>query len=71
MRLKNEIGVETHLFDFDEDIYGKNIVTNILHFMRPEIHFEGLDALMEQLRKDELTGKAYFGDASFDFTNIM
>lgn len=69
--MKNEIGVETHLFDFDEDIYGKNIVTNILHFMRPEIHFEGLDALMEQLRKDELTGKAYLGDASFDFANIM
>lgn len=69
--MKNEIGVETHLFDFDEDIYGKNVVTNIFHFMRPEIHFEGLDALMEQLRKDELTGKAYFGDTPFDFTNIM
>lgn len=68
---KNEIGVETHLFDFNEDIYGKHIVTWLMHYIRPEIQFESLDALVEQLRKDEELGRAYFGDICQNLTNIM
>ena len=68
---ENEIGVETHLFDFNEEIYGKNIVTWFMYYIRPEIRFESLEALVEQLRWDEAAGRAYFGDICQDITNIM
>lgn len=67
----DEIGVETHLFDFDEEIYGEYIVTWLMHYIRPEMRFENLDALVEQLRQDEAVGRAYFGDVCQDITNIM
>ncbi len=68
---KKIIGVETHLFDFDEEIYGEYMVTSLLHFIRPEMCFESLDALVAQLKRDEVTGRAYFGDISQNITNIM
>ncbi len=68
---ENEIGVETHLFDFDEEIYGQHIMTWLMHYIRPERRFESLDALVEQLKKDEEAGRAYFGDICQDITNIM
>ncbi len=55
-----ELGAETHLFDFDEDVYGKHVVTSLLHFIRPEIQFDSLDALVKQLEQDCVDGKRYF-----------
>ena len=68
---KNEIGVETHLFDFDEEIYGEKVVTQLLHFLRPEMRFDSLEALVTQLRQDAAAGRAYFGDICQNITNIM
>lgn len=68
---KNEIGVETHLFDFDEEIYGEHIVTWLLHYIRPEMRFENLEALVVQLNQDEASGRAYFGDICQNITNMM
>lgn len=68
---KNEIGVETHLFDFDEEIYGEKVVTQLLHFLRPEMRFDSLEALVTQLRQDAAAGRAYFGDICQYITNIM
>lgn len=68
---KNEIGVETHLFDFNEEIYGQHIVTWLMHYIRPEMRFESLNALVEQLKQDEEAGRAYFGDICQEITNIM
>lgn len=68
---ENEIGVETHLFDFNEEIYGQHIVTWFMHYIRPEMRFETLDALVEQLKQDEEVGRAYFGDICQEITNIM
>lgn len=68
---RQEIGVETHLFDFDEDIYGKRIVTKLLHYIRPEKKFDNLEKLVEQLARDEASGRAYFGEFCQNITNIM
>lgn len=68
---EEQIGVETHLFDFDEEIYGEHIVTWLLHFIRPEMKFDNLEALTSQLKQDETSGRAYFGDICQDITNIM
>jgi len=50
----NDRGVlaETHLFDFDEDIYGCGLTIYLQAFLRPEQKFDGLDALREQIAKD-------------------
>ena len=65
------IGVETHLFDFDEEIYGEYIVTWLLHYIRPEMKFDSLEALVSQLNQDEISGRAYFGDICQEIANIM
>ncbi|MBC6981022.1 bifunctional riboflavin kinase/FAD synthetase [Caulobacter sp. 17J80-11] len=44
--------LETHLFDFDEDLYGQTVETALLAFLRPEQKFDGLDALKAQIAAD-------------------
>ena len=40
-----EISVETYLFDFDSDVYGKKVNVEFMHFIRPEMKFEDVDGL--------------------------
>lgn len=47
-----EARLETHLFDFDEDIYGAVIETRLIAFLRPEEKFDGLPPLIEQMGRD-------------------
>ncbi|MBS5063969.1 MAG: bifunctional riboflavin kinase/FAD synthetase [Hungatella hathewayi] len=53
------VGVETFVFDFDRDIYGKNIEVQLLHFERPEQKFASLEDLKRQLEKDKEYGLRY------------
>jgi riboflavin kinase/FMN adenylyltransferase len=46
--------IEVNIFDFDQDIYGRQLQVSIHAYLRGEIKFEGLDALKEQLQKDKL-----------------
>lgn len=46
---------EVHFFDFDQDLYGKEIQVDILHRIRDEHKFESVDALRKQLQKDKET----------------
>ncbi|MBO5845273.1 MAG: bifunctional riboflavin kinase/FAD synthetase [Clostridia bacterium] len=50
---------ETHIFGFDGNLYGKNVRVEFLHFLRPEIEFESVDALAEQVRADIESAKQY------------
>ncbi len=52
-------GVESYLYDFQEEIYGEDIEVRLLAFKRPEMRFEGVEALREQMQKDILEGKKY------------
>ncbi|WP_342394982.1 bifunctional riboflavin kinase/FAD synthetase [Rhodoblastus sp.] len=45
--------LEIYLFDFTEDIYGRDIEVFFIDFLRPEKKFESLDALTAQIRADE------------------
>ncbi|HEY6069804.1 MAG TPA: bifunctional riboflavin kinase/FAD synthetase [Chthoniobacterales bacterium] len=49
---KSERVLEIHLFDFDRDIYGRDVEVRFLKFLRPEKKFENLDALVQQIRRD-------------------
>ena len=45
--------LEVHLFDFDEDIYGRHVSVKFVHKLREEQPFDSLDALKEQIARDE------------------
>lgn len=53
-------GVETYLFDFDGDLYGKEIQVEILAYERPEIKFDNLKDLKEKMQEDLAFGRKYF-----------
>ena len=45
--------LEVHFFDFDEDIYGKRLDVQFVAKLREETGFDSLDALVEQMKKDD------------------
>lgn len=53
------VSVETYLYDFDKDIYGKEVVTELLQFKRPEEKFKDVEALKIQMQKDIEQGRRY------------
>jgi riboflavin kinase/FMN adenylyltransferase len=44
--------LEAHLLDFDGDIYGERAEVRFVHFLRSERKFDGVDALVAQLKHD-------------------
>lgn len=44
--------LETHLFDFEGDLYGKQIEVRLVRKIRDERRFASIDALREQLQRD-------------------
>ena len=46
------ITVETHVFDFDRDLYGTTIRAAFVQRLRDERAFESLDALKAQIAQD-------------------
>lgn len=50
--------LETFVFDFDGDLYGETCAVSFFGFLRPELKFDGLDALMMQMRRDEAEARA-------------
>jgi riboflavin kinase/FMN adenylyltransferase len=44
--------VETHIFNFSEDIYGKEIKVEFIKFIRPEKKFSSLNELQLQIQRD-------------------
>ena len=45
--------LETHLFDFDGDLYGRTIEVALHAFIRDELKFESLEDLAAKMRDDE------------------
>ena len=52
-----KIMTEVHLFDFNEEIYGRKMRVYIRQFMRPEIKFATMDELVAQMKKDEAAAR--------------
>ena len=46
------ISIETYLLDFEGDIYGERMELEIVHRIRPEVKFDGIEAIKAQIAKD-------------------
>jgi riboflavin kinase/FMN adenylyltransferase len=44
--------LETWLFDFDGDLYGKHLAVELIEYLRPEARLDGLEALKAQIAID-------------------
>ena len=54
------VSVETHLLNHDEDLYGREIRVELMHFERPEIRFDTVDKLASQVEADIEFTKTFF-----------
>jgi len=52
--------IEAHLFGLSDELYGEQIVIHFVKRIRDEKKFSGIEALKEQLKKDETTVKQLF-----------
>ena len=52
------VQLETHLFDFAGDLYGRHLRVALIDFIRPERKFDGLEALKAQIAADGAEARA-------------
>ena len=53
-----DLRIEAYLLDFDRDIYGQSLTLEFVARLRGEQKFNGLDALVQQIRADVEQGRA-------------
>jgi len=49
---ENRPNCETYIFDFKGDLYGQELSVALVDYLRPEVKFDGLDALIAQIDAD-------------------
>ena len=54
------VSVESHLLDFDGNLYGRHARVEFHHFQRPEQKFETVQALAQQIRQDADETRRWF-----------
>ena len=54
-----QVGLETYIYDFDEDVYGEYATVELLEFKRSEMKFDSLDDLKAAIAKDRIDGLRY------------
>ena len=47
-----QVTIEAHVLDAEPDLYGKQAKLQLLQFLRPEIRFDSVKALSEQIQRD-------------------
>jgi riboflavin kinase/FMN adenylyltransferase len=54
---QSDLVLEAHLFDFDADLYGQHLRVQLIEYLRPEIKFDGVEALIAQIEADAITAR--------------
>ena len=54
----NTPNLETYLLDFQGDLYGQQLSVALIDYLRPEMRFDGLPALMDQMARDVAQSRA-------------
>lgn len=49
----SSVRIETHIFDFEDELYGEEITVEFIDFIREEITFDSVEQLQEQVEKDK------------------
>jgi riboflavin kinase/FMN adenylyltransferase len=55
-----QVKIETHIFDFDSNIYGKIIKVELIEFLREEKKFAGKNELIQQIQVDIQQARSRF-----------
>ncbi|MDP4171277.1 MAG: riboflavin biosynthesis protein RibF, partial [Bacillota bacterium] len=56
----NKPSVEVHLFHFEEEIYGRDVIIEWHQYIRKEKKFSGIDELVSQIEKDKQVALSSF-----------
>ena len=56
----NSKRVETYVYDFSGSLYGKKIEVQFFRFERPEMKFESIEALKNQIHHDKASTMEFF-----------
>ncbi|MBO6687042.1 MAG: riboflavin biosynthesis protein RibF [Henriciella sp.] len=51
--------LETFIFDFDGDIYGQQLEVALVRFLRPELKFDSIDAMVTRMHQDVKDAQAH------------
>ncbi len=54
-------GVETYILNYEGNLYGKTVEVKLHQYLRPEMKFENVEQLKEQMHKDMLNAMELFG----------
>lgn len=57
-----DLSLEVHLFDFNQDVYGKPISVRFIDRLRDEKRFSGPQDLIDQIRKDVETARKIYSE---------
>lgn len=57
---EQHVTVETHIMDFEKDIYGEDVVLEVHKFLRPIRKFDSLEEVRNQVEKDIKTTRVHF-----------
>lgn len=49
--------IEAYIFDFDGDLYDREIAVQFIAYLREEIKFETVDLMIEEIKRDELRAR--------------
>ena len=58
--------LEVHLFDFEGDLYGRQLRVALVDYLRPELRFDSLEALKAQMAEDCKRARASLAYESWD-----
>ena len=61
MENKPAVTVETYIYDFNDDLYDRDITVTLLEFRRPEMRFSSVEELSAQMHEDMEAGRNYTG----------
>ena len=56
---EDSVGVETYLYDFDGDLYGRDMTVELLAFRRPEMKFDSVEQLRTHMEEDIAAGRVF------------
>ena len=57
---ENKVSVESHLINYNGNLYGRQVRIDFYKFLREEVKYPDYTALSEQIKKDSAAAEEYF-----------